>query len=105
MAKQSEPPTGDRPTGARTAASSEVASLTMNNVRRGLGAMLIATVMLGVFNSEGLTVYARDLPGNAFSDTLVTMADSWHDLMIDSGLTNVSDVVRETFLYFKEIEW
>lgn len=102
MAKAPEQPQGDR---ATSNTASQAASGTMSNVRRGLGAMLIATVLLGVFNSEGLTVYARDLPGNEFSDAVVAMADSWHDLMIEAGLTNVSDLVRETFLYFKETEW
>lgn len=108
MAKQPEMPPGDRATAATVAARpiiTEEASVTMSNIRRGLGAMLIATMLLGLFNSEGLTIYARDLPGNAFSDAVVALADDWHDLMLDLGLTRVTEVVREAFLSFKETEW
>ena len=82
-----------------------VEATTRSNVRRGLGAMLIAVVFLALFNSEGFTIYARDLPGNAFSDQVVTLADWWHDRMTDVGLTRVTEEIREVFLSFKETEW
>ena len=80
-------------------------AVTASNVRRGLGAMLIAVVILALLNSNGFTTYARDLPGNAFSDWVVAMADQWNELMIATGLTTVADDIREIFLSFKELEW
>lgn len=79
--------------------------MTMSNFRRGLGAMLIAIVILALFNSAGFTTYARDLPGNAFSDRLVAVADRWDDIMIELGLTSVSEEVRRIFLDLKETQW
>lgn len=80
-------------------------AITVSNVRRGLGAMLIAVAILALLNSNGFTTYARDLPGNAFTDWVVAMADQWNELMIATGLTNVADDIREIFLSFKELEW
>lgn len=88
-----------------TAEAERVETTTRYNVRRGLGAMLIAVVILALFNSAGFTVYARDLPGNEFSDQVVAFADWWHDRMTDIGLTRVTEEVREVFLSLKETEW
>ena len=83
----------------------EERAITASNIRRGLGAMLIAVVFLAFLNSNGFTTYARDLPGNAFSDLVVAMADQWNELMSAAGLTTVADDIREIFLSFKEMEW
>ena len=83
----------------------EERKMTVSNIRRSLGAMLIAIVFLALFNSAGFTTYARDLPGNAFSDWLVTVADQWNDLLTAAGLTMVIEEVREVFLSLKETEW
>jgi hypothetical protein len=78
---------------------------TASNIRRALGAMLIAMVFLALLNSAGFTTYARDLPGNEFSDWLVSVADQWNELMIQVGVTTVADDIREFFLSLKETEW
>ena len=88
-----------------SAEEAQVEATTRFNVRRGLGAMLIAVVFLALFNSAGFTVYARDLPGNEFSDQVVALADWWHDRMTDIGLTRVAEEIREVFLSLKETEW
>ena len=87
------------------AEEARVEATTKSNVRRGLGAMLIAVVFLALFNSAGFTVYARDLPGNEFSDQVVAIADWWHERMTDVGLARVIEEIREVFLSLKETEW
>lgn len=77
----------------------------MWNVRRAIGGILIAIFLLAIFNSEGFTIYARDLPGNAFSDMVVAAADQWNELMTDLGLTRVAENIREAFLNLKETQW
>ncbi len=92
-------------TEAAEAARREEDATTASNIRRGLGAMLIAVVFLALLNSNGFTTYARDLPGNAFSDWLVSAADQWNELMDAAGLTSVADDIREVFLSLKDTEW
>jgi hypothetical protein len=75
------------------------------NARSAAGAMLIAFALFLVFQSEGLRHFARDLPGNAFTDVLVQGADRWHGLMERLGPARVQPAVRGFFEYVRYIRW
>lgn len=68
---------------------------TWRNVRRTAVAMLVAALVLAVFNSDGLSVWARNLPGHPVSDRIVYAADQWHELMQTLGPARISQTVRD----------
>jgi hypothetical protein len=92
--------------GNRAAASTgAVESATRQSVRRGVIAMLVAAGVLLVFNSGGLRSWARGLPGNAATDTLVEGADRWHSIMRRAGLTKVMAAVQHAVAAFRSQGW
>ncbi|MEO1066764.1 MAG: hypothetical protein AAFW47_05225 [Pseudomonadota bacterium] len=54
-----------------------------------------ATIALGIFNSASLVTWAYDLPANTLSDGIVTLAEVWHDAMIDLGPARLTEIVRD----------
>jgi hypothetical protein len=78
---------------------------TVTNVRSVALAMAIVAVLLAVFNSSELRMFARDLPGNAFTDALVAGADRWHALMLDLGPAHLRPAVRDVFEAIRSIRW
>jgi len=72
-------------------------------VRNTTIAMLVATGLLLVFNSHGLSVYARDLPPNAFSDQVFAAASRWHNTMQDVGLAAPKATVRDAMEWLREL--
>lgn len=75
---------------------------TRATVLKAATAMIIATLVLGVFNSDGLRSYARDLQPSTLNDQIVRTADSWHDLMHRAGFTEPKRIVRELMERFRE---
>jgi len=78
---------------------------TAANVRSVVLAMAVAAMLLAVFNSSELRVFARDLPGNAVTDMLVAGADRWHALMLDLGPARLRPAVRDTFSAVRSAGW
>jgi len=74
-------------------------------VRNAAVAMLVASLVLLVFNSTGLRSWLRDLPGNTATDILVERADQWHALMKGVGLTRPKAVVQDALSTFREADW
>lgn len=75
------------------------------NVRASGCVMLIAFVLMALFNSSDLRSFTRDLPADWFTDQLVIAADQWHDLMIAWGPAHVRPAVRELFDDFRNMRW
>jgi hypothetical protein len=78
---------------------------TTANVRAVGLAMIVAAVLLALFNSSELRGFTRDLPGNSVSDALVVGADRWHELMLQLGPARVRPAVRDLFLAIRGIAW
>jgi hypothetical protein len=74
-------------------------------VRNATVTMLVAAVVLLVFNSTGLKSWLRDLPGNRATDVLVERADQWHALMQRVGFTRPKVVVQDALSTFREADW
>ena len=90
----------------RFARSSAAASPdTVTNVRSVALAMAVAAVLLVVFNSSEVRLFARDLPGNAVTDVLVVAADRWHALMQALGPAQLRPAVREAFEAVRALRW
>ena len=75
------------------------------NVRNAAAAMLIAFALFALFDSEGIRHFSRDLPGNAFTDRLVNIADRWHGLMQWLGPAHLGPAVRDTFEQLRDLPW
>ena len=75
------------------------------HARRAATAMLIAFAVFALFDSRGIRAFARDLPGNAFTDRLVATADGWHALMERVGPAALGPAVRDRFESLREVQW
>jgi len=76
-----------------------------SNARTAAAAMLIAFALFALFNTQGIRHFARDLPGNAFTDLLVDAADKWHGMMERAGPAQVGPAVREQFERLRGLNW
>lgn len=74
-------------------------------VRDATIAMLVAALVLLVFNSKGLRSWLRDLPGSATTDVLVNRADQWHRLMGKIGFTAPRATLQNMMSEFRETNW
>ena len=75
------------------------------NARSAAMAMLIAFAIFGLFDSQGMRHFSRDLPGNAFTDILVNVADEWHAAMTRLGPAQAAPAIRAYFEQLREIRW
>ena len=78
---------------------------TDGNVRTVVQAMVIAALLLAIFNSSELRGFIRDLPGNAATDMLVAGVDHWHELMLKLGPAHVRPAVRKAFSAIHSARW
>jgi hypothetical protein len=78
---------------------------TAANVRTATVAMLTAFALFGVFGTQGIAHFARDLPGNAATDVLVRVADRWHALMLDLGPGRVEPALRNAVEWARALHW
>lgn len=65
--------------------------------------LAICLVVLAVFNSEALVDWAMKLPVGPVGDGILWAAGEWHDLMEKIGATALHRVLREAFMWFKEL--
>ncbi len=70
-------------------------AVTAASVRKATIAMLIATLMLLVFNSDGLRSYARNLPESAAADQFVIATNTWHAWMDAIGFAAPKRTVQD----------
>ena len=78
---------------------------TSRNSRRMLVAILVATLMLGVFNSSALVNRVRSLPAGPVEDYIINIAETWHGWVEDRGLSGYIDVARAYVASLKEKRW
>jgi hypothetical protein len=70
-----------------------------------LGALVLAAVILAVFNSEGLRLYAGDLAENQFGRPLLTVSEAWDGAMQRAGANAVEEQVRGFVAALREARW
>ncbi len=78
---------------------------TSRNSTRMLKAMLLATLMLGVFNSGALVNWVRGLPAGPVEDRIILTAEVWHEWMEDEGLSDYIASMRDYVQSLKERDW
>jgi hypothetical protein len=78
---------------------------TRANRRQVLAALSLAGIILSVFNSGGLVHYAGGLGYNAVSMRVITISESWHDLMEQTRLTLVMKEIRDVVMTARQSSW
>ena len=99
--------TAAKPAGACQAARDAEADdrATRKSVRNGMLAMLVAMTVLLLFNSAGLRMWVRDLPGNAVTDQLVVVSSKWHEMMKRAGVAAPKAFVQEAIADLRDQSW
>jgi hypothetical protein len=74
------------------------------SLRRLFASFLLAAVVLGVFNAQGLLRWSRDVRPAALADALVPLAEGWDAATASLGLDRPYALLREgvTALRHKE---
>jgi hypothetical protein len=70
-----------------------------------LGALVLATAILAVFNSEGLRLYAGDLAQSQFGRPFLTVSETWDGAMQCAGAKAVEEQVRGFVAALREARW
>jgi hypothetical protein len=70
-----------------------------------LGALLMAAVILAVFNSEGLRLYAGDLAERQVGRPLLALSEAWDDAMERAGAKALVTRVRHVVTEAREASW
>jgi hypothetical protein len=78
---------------------------TKANVRASGLVMMIALALMALFNSSGLSAFARDLPDGRLTDELVMRSDQWHALMVAWGPAQARPAVRDLFEGLRAMRW
>ncbi len=78
---------------------------TRRNRARMLQAMLVATLMLGIFNSNALVSWVRGLPAGPVEDRIIFLAETWNDWMDAGGLSDYMADLRTYVRSLKEKRW
>ncbi len=78
---------------------------TSRNCGRMFVAILVATLMLGAFNSSALVNRVRSLPAGPVEDRIITAAEDWHGWMEKQGLSDYIDVARAYVATLKDKRW
>ncbi|WP_319531184.1 hypothetical protein [uncultured Cohaesibacter sp.] len=83
--------------------ATEIRDSTMQRVRQTLVILLATTLLLAIFQSEGLVSWSYDLPPNAFTETVVSVVQSWNELMRSIGATDVGESVGDFILSLRDL--
>jgi len=78
---------------------------TSRNRGQMLLAILVATLMLGVFNSNALVGWVRGLPAGAVEDDIILSAETWHGWMEKRGLDKYMAGARKYIETLKDMRW
>lgn len=78
---------------------------TRANRRRVLAALVLAGLVLGVFNSGALVHYAGGLGYNGFTMRVITLAERWDRLMRENRLTLVTSELRDMAARARRSRW
>lgn len=75
------------------------------NRRRVFAALLIAAMVLAVFNSAALVQYARGFSGGAVGARLIDVSESWHRAMDSSQVTRIVATIRDAVSAVRHAGW
>jgi len=75
------------------------------NRGRMLVAILVATLMLGIFNSSALVNRVRGLPAGPVEDRIIAISEIWHGWVENKGLSGYIDVARAYVAALKDKRW
>ena len=78
---------------------------TPGNRRCVLAALLLAGLILAVFNSGGLVRYAGGLGYNALVMKIIIASEDWHSLMERSRMTALMDGIRGAVTAARQSSW
>lgn len=78
---------------------------TRANRRRVLAAVSLAGIILSIFNSGAMVNYAGGLGYSAVSMRVITLTESWHDLMQERQLTRVVEEIRGAMSVARRSRW
>jgi len=78
---------------------------TRRNYIRLQKALLVAALMLGIFDSGGLLSWVRGLPAGPIEDRIIVSVETWHGWMEDRGLSDYLARVRKYVQSLKEKGW
>jgi len=78
---------------------------TSRNRGRMFVAILVAALMLGVFNSSALVNRVRGLPAGPVEDRIITTAETWNGWMENQGLSGYIEVARTYVAALKDKRW
>lgn len=70
-------------------------------LRRLWPAAIVGTVLLAMFNAQGLEKWINRLPESPVSNTLIVAGQQWKELMDRAGPARLFDAVREAFQKFR----
>jgi len=78
---------------------------TSRNRRRMVVAIMVATLMLGLFNSSALVNRVRGLQAGPVEDRIINTAEAWHGWMENQELSGYIDVARAYVATLKDKRW
>jgi len=70
-------------------------------LRRLWPAVIAGTLVLALFNAQGLEKWVNRLPESPVTNALITAGQEWHGLMERLGLARVFDAARKAFQAFR----
>lgn len=73
--------------------------------RRVAQALLVAAVILAVFNSGALVQYARGLSDKMFGPPIITASETWHAMMERGRLTGLTEQIRQIVSQARQSSW
>ena len=75
---------------------------TMLRVRTTFIVLLVATLFLAVFQSNGLVSWSYDLPINPLTEQIVILCEGWNGWMETLGATATSEFVQDWVLSLQD---
>lgn len=78
---------------------------TGRNWVRVLSAMILAAVLMAVFNSEALLGWVRGLPVGGIEEKIIAGVEVWHGWMTSYGAGDFIAMVREQVRLAKDTTW
>lgn len=78
---------------------------TMLRVRSAVIALLFATFLLALFQSNGLVSWSYDLPISPLSERIVAACETWNGWMEALGTTAISEHVQDWVQSLKDYEF
>lgn len=78
---------------------------TGRNYRRMLRTLLVAALLLGIFNSGALFSWVRGLPAGTIEAGIIVSSETWHHWMEEAGVSDYIVRIREQIQSLKNADW